>query len=149
MKFLADTNLVSELTKAQPSPAVILWMEKNDAEVGLSWISVAELRSGVLSLPAGRKRDTLQDDVEQLIADYYDDDGPRLTGATANRYAELVASRKRSGIPCAWADTVMAAVALEHGLTVVTRNTKDFPDVPTVNPWNEEAPDADTGGTED
>jgi len=143
VKFLADTNLVSELTKAKPSPAVIRWMERNDSEVVLSWISVAELRSGVLCLPAGRKRDSLQDDVEQLIADYYDDDGLQLTRATATRYAELVASRKRSGIQCAFADTVMAAVALEHGITVVTRNNKDFPDVTTVNPWNEKAPDAE------
>jgi predicted nucleic acid-binding protein len=144
VKFLADTNVVSELTKAAPSPAVVRWMETNDAEVGLSWIAAAELRSGVLSLPEGKRRDSLQDDVEQLIADYYDDDGLRLTIATANRYAELVASRKRSGIHCSFADTVTAAVALERGLTVVTRNIKDFPDVPTVNPWNEKAPAAST-----
>ncbi len=149
MKFLADTNLVSELIKAQPSASVTRWMRQHDQEVALSWISVAELRSGVMSLPAGRKRDSLRDDVEQLIADYYDEDGLRLNGPTANRYADLVASRKRSGIQCGFADTVIAAFAFEHGLTVVTRNTSDFPDVPTVNPWNEKAAGDDADGLEE
>lgn len=149
MNFLADTNLVSELTKADPRPSVIRWMMQHDQDVVLSWISVAELRSGVLSLPAGKKRDLLQADVEELIADYYDEDRFRLTGPTAHRYAELVASRKRAGIQCGFADTVIAAVALEHGMTVVTRNAKDFPGVPTVNPWKEKAPDDDVEGQKD
>jgi len=149
VNFLADTNLVSELTKAEPSPSVIRWMRQNDAWVFLSWISVAELRSGVLSLPPGKKRTSLQQDVEEFIADYYDEDRLRLTGPTADRYAGLVSSRKRAGIQCGFADTVIAAVALEHGLTVVTRNAKDFPDVPTVNPWNEEAAGDDADGLED
>lgn len=146
MKFIADTNLVSELTKALPSPSVRRWVSDNGDDVGLSWVSVAELRAGIQSMPPGKKRDTLHEDIEGLIADFYDDDLLRLTGATAVRYAELVARRKHAGMQIHFADTVIAALALELGMTVATRNTKDFPGVPTVNPWDEDAPGGEEGG---
>lgn len=139
MKFLADTNLVSELAKAAASPSVKRWMEAHGEEVGLSWVSVAELRAGIQVMPPGKRRDLLHEDIEGLIADD-DDELLQLSGDTAVRHADLVARRKPAGIQIHFADTVIAAVALEHGLTVVTRNTKDFPDVPTVNPWDEQTP---------
>ncbi len=137
MTYLADTNLVSELTKAKAVPAVVRWMESNADEVVISWVSVAELRAGIKMLPPGKKRDVLHEDIEALIADYYHEDLVRLQESTAARFAELVARRRSKGAPYHFADAVIASIALDRGLRVATRNTSDFPDVPTVNPWDE------------
>ncbi len=148
MTYLADTNLVSELTRARTSPSVVRWMESNGDDVVISWVSVAELRAGIQMLPPGKKRDVLSDDIEALIADYYHEDLVRLEDSTAARFAELVASRKSKGSPYHFADAVIASIALDRGLTVATRNTRDFADVPTVNPWDEKAPAGDGEGHE-
>jgi predicted nucleic acid-binding protein len=139
VKFLADTNLVSELTKARPDPAALAWIRKNDADLVLSWVSVAELRAGVALMPQGRRREEMQAAVEALIEDFYEDSSVPLLDSTATFVAELARRHRDAGISPGWPDTVIAAVCLEHGLTVATRNTEDFPDVPTVNPWNKPA----------
>jgi len=62
-----------------------------------------------------------------------------LLGSTATFVADLSRQHRDAGVSPGWPDTVIAAVCLEHGLTVATRNTQDFPGVPAVNPWNNPA----------
>jgi len=137
VKFLADTNLDSELTKLRPDPTVLAWIRANDPDLVLSWVSVAELRAGVALMPKGRRRDEMRAAVESLIADFYEDTSVPLLGSTAAFVADLAERHRSAGLSPGWPDTVIAAVCMEHGLTVATRNTQDFPDVPTVNPWDE------------
>jgi predicted nucleic acid-binding protein len=72
-----------------------------------------------------------------------------LTDGTARAFGSLVATRKVAGKPKPWPDTVIASIAQDHCLTVATRNTDDFAEVPTVNPWDEKAPGANAEGQED
>lgn len=139
MKFLADTNLVSELIKVRPNEAVMAWIRENDPDLVLSWVSVAELRAGVALMPQGRRREEMQVAVEALIEDFYEETSLPLLGSTATCVADLARRHRDAAISPGWPDTVIAAVCVEHGLTVATRNTQDFPGVPTVNPWNSPA----------
>ena len=146
MKFLVDTNLISELTKARPDPSVIAWVSAHDAEMVMCWVSVAELRAGVAILPKGRRRDPLHEDVEALIEDFYEESEVPLQGSTAEMVAVLAERNRAAGLAQGWPDTVIAAVALEHGLMVATRNTSDFPGIPTINPWEAPTSSEESGG---
>jgi predicted nucleic acid-binding protein len=146
MKFLVDTNLISELTKARPDPAVRAWVSAHDAEMVMCWVSVAELRSGVALLPQGRRRDQLHEDVEALIEDFYEESEVPLQGATAEMVAMLAERNRAAGLAQGWPDIVIAAVAVEHGLVVATRNTSDFPGIPTINPSEAPTASGESGG---
>jgi predicted nucleic acid-binding protein len=140
MKFIADTNLLSELIGRRPAPSVVRWVRDHEDDLVVSWVTIAELRKGVSLHPDGRRQIELGELVDRLEANFYDPQEIPLTSATATEFGSLVGSRKRSGQPISWPDTVIAAQAKELGLTVATRNTRDFPDVPTVNPWDEAGP---------
>lgn len=149
MKFIADTNLLSELIARRPSDSVQRWAVEHEEELVVSWVTIAELRKGVALHPDAGRRLELGDLVDRLEANFYDDQDIPLTSATSKKFGSLVASRKRSGQNLSWPDAVLASQAIERGLTIATRNTKDFPDVPTVNPWNGKAPGDDAEGQED
>lgn len=136
MKYVADTNLLSELLKPDPNPGVVQWVDAAGDDLVVSVVTVGELRLGVASLPEGKRRQKLGVLVEELIADYY---APELNyglGSTA-AFADLAARRLRAGTVQSYPDTLLAALAVEHGLVVVTRNVRHFPDVVTHNPWSE------------
>ena len=90
-------------------------------------------------MPQGRRREEMQVAVEALIEDFYEETSLPLLGSTATCVADLARRHRDAAISPGWPDTVIAAVCVEHGLTVATRNTQDFPGVPTVNPWNSPA----------
>lgn len=134
--YLLDTNVVSELRKASKAdPQVVAWAEQVDVQfLHVSVISILEIRMGILSV---QRKNKAQAEVlgawlsRQVI--------PGFTGrilpvdlAVALRCAELHVPDPRSD-----RDALIAATALAHGLTVVTRNTKDFDPtgVMTLNPW--------------
>ena len=149
MKFIADTNLLSELIGRRPSSHVVRWVRDHEDDLVVSWVTIAELRKGVSLHPDAQRQIELGQLVDGLESNFYDPHEMPFTSATASEFGRLVAARKRSGLPISWPDTVIAAQAKEVGLTVATRNTKDFPDVPTVNPWNEKAAGDDADGLED
>ena len=136
MKYLADTNLLSELLKPGPNAEVVRWVDSVGDDLVLSVVTAGELRLGVEHLPAGKRRRTLGPLVEELIADYY---APELNYGlgTTVVFAELAARRMRNGTIQSYPDTLLAALALEHGLVVVTRNVRHFPDLSVHNPWPE------------
>lgn len=146
MTFIADTNVVSELFTPKPNPRVVRWVRDNDPEICISWVTVAELRKGVDLQPDPNRRRKLAALVDRMIEDYFDPEAMMLTDETARTFGALVSKRKLAGKPKPWPDTVIAAIAQNLCLTVATRNTDDFADVPTVNPWYEKAPGANAGG---
>ncbi len=137
--FLLDTNVPSEIGKPFPQPSVLRWLGTvEETETFLSVVSLGEMRKGCELLEPGSKRRLqlerwLEDDVYKWLAGRI----LPVTEAIAERWGRLEAKRQRLGLPLNTADGQIAATALEHGLTLVTRNVNDFRDlgVTLFNPW--------------
>lgn len=140
--ILLDTNVLSELMRPQPSPAVLAWFDARQAEdapLVTSSITQAEILLGIALLPAGRRRAQLAD----AAAGLFDEDfGPDaclpFDGLVAADYAALVAARTAQGRPISTEDAQIAAIALARGLALATRNGRDFGGIDSlalVDPW--------------
>lgn len=134
MTYLADANVLSEATKPLPDPKVLGWLQKNEREVAVDPIVLGELRFGILLLPSGRRRRRLEQWFAQGIGRIH---CLPWDAATGLRWAELLASLRASAQAMPVKDSMIAATALVHGLTIATRNTSDFAKagVDIVNPF--------------
>ena len=138
MSFLLDTNVVSEWTKPRPNAGVVEWLtEVDEDEVFLSVVTFAELRHGIERLPTGARRRRLDDWLRSDLPLRFDARIVGVDGAIADEWGRLVARCEKRGRPIHAMDALIAATALVHGLTLVTRNTADFQaSVSTLlNPW--------------
>jgi hypothetical protein len=135
LSYLLDTNVVSELARARPEPALIEWISTvADDSLFLSVLTIGELREGVEALPSGRKRESLRLWLETDLARWFGDRLLPVDAAVADRWGRLVAAAKST--PAA-IDSLLAATALQHDLRLVTRNVADFAflGLEVVNPW--------------
>lgn len=134
MRYLVDADVLSELTKPAPDQRAVQWLYRNESELAVSPIVLGELEYGILVLPAGSKRRKLQRWFSNRIARLRVCD---LDATTAAAWAILLARMKKRGLAMPIKDSLIAATALVHGLTVATRNTADFRNagVPLVNPF--------------
>ena len=136
--ILLDTNVVSEPLRRAPEPRVGAWLDAQALEtLHLSAITVAELRFGVRSLPVGRRRDRLHEDLERRVL-------PMFTGrilafdlAASQAYGELMAKARSAGRTLAVSDGYIAATAAANAMMVATRDTAPFvaAGLKTFNPW--------------
>jgi predicted nucleic acid-binding protein len=136
--FLLDTNVPSELTRISPDPRVSGWVEAQDnASLYLSVVSVGELRKGLCMLAQGKRRVQLEQWFEYFLLPSFDTRILSVTQTVSNRWGVLSADCRLKGNPLNMADGMIAATAIEHDLTVVTRNVKDFTGlgVDILNPW--------------
>jgi predicted nucleic acid-binding protein len=136
--FLLDTNVLSEFSRTgDPDQRVDRWL-KATAEESLfaSVLTFAEIRRGIELLLSGKRRTQLEEWQEDLVASFEDRLLP-VTKAIADRWAVLSAQAQRRGTPLSNIDGLIAATAMEHDLTLATRNVKDFAGlgVPIFNPW--------------
>lgn len=141
MAYLLDTCVLSEFVKAEPSAAAQAWIARqNEETLFMAAISLAELHRGVARLPDSRRKTDLDAWLARLEASLDKRILP-FTQKTAAWWGHLYAAAEIRGQKPALADSLIAATALEHGLTLVTRNEKDFTALPVLllNPWN--APD--------
>ncbi|HKT20136.1 MAG TPA: type II toxin-antitoxin system VapC family toxin [Stellaceae bacterium] len=137
MRFLLDTNILSEIAKPSPSASLIAWMsEQKDEDLFIAALTVAEIRRGALEKPAGKRRD-------QLEAWFSGPEGPQalfagrvlpFDEAAALIWARLMAAGKVAGRPRSALDAIIAAVAEANGCVVVTNNEKDFEEIEYINP---------------
>jgi toxin FitB len=137
MRYLLDTNIISNVVKPSPSEDLLAWMaEQKDEDLFISSLTVAEIRRGVLEKPAGKRRD-------QLEAWFSGPEGPQALFAgrvlpfdegAALIWAWLMADGKSSGRSRSALDTIIAAVAEANGCVVVTDNERDFEGVEIINP---------------
>ena len=137
--FLLDTNVPSELTRARSDPRVSNWVEAQDnAFLHLSAVSVGELRRGFTLLPQGKRRTQLEQWFEHYLLPLFANRILSVTKDVGNRWGVLSAECRLRGTALNTADGMIAATALEHDLTVVTRNVKDFTGLGVVllNPWD-------------
>ena len=138
MTVLLDTNVVSELIRKSPAPAVAHWVSGHPLEdLFLSAVSQAELRYGAAILPAGRRRDTLFLKIEAMLCDAFDDRVLPFDSDAARAYGSIAAVRRSTGRPVAPADCQTAAIAASRGMAVATCNVRDFEGmgIEILDPW--------------
>ena len=138
MSVLVDTNVISELIRRSPDPAVVDWAASHALEsLHFSAVGEAELRYGAAIMPAGRRRDALLADIERMLSDAFTNRILPFESAAARAYAEIAAKRRSAGRPIQPADCQIAAIARSRGLALATRNVRDFADVgiDIVDPW--------------
>ena len=123
MKYLVDANVLSEVTKPDPHPAVVEWIRRNERDLAVDPIIVGELRFGILLLPAGKRRTRLERWFESGVQRLHCIPWEAETGM---RWAQLLARLRACGRAMPIKDSLVAATALSHDLTVVTRNLADF-----------------------
>jgi len=136
--FLLDTNIPSELVKIQPEPRVQAWVAAQDlATLFISVVSFGEIRRGITQRSPGKRTTELEIWLEQDLTILFSNRILPLTRSTAERWGVLDYQRQLAGHPLDVADGMIAATAMEHGLTLVTRNVKDFAGlgVSILNPW--------------
>jgi toxin FitB len=136
--IVLDTNVLSALMTPGRYPAVESWLAiQTEADLYLSVITEAELRQGVLALPAGKRRDTLAADVELTLIDF----SARVLSvdrAVAAVCASVINARRMIGRPIQFADALIAATCKIHGAMLATHNTRDFEgcDIALIDPFS-------------
>lgn len=137
MRYLLDTNIISNVTKPYPSESLLEWMaEQSDEDLFIASLTLGEIRKGVLEKPPGKRRD-------QLEAWLSGPEGPQALFAgrilpfdesAALIWARLMAEGRAIGRPRSALDTIIAAVAAANDCIVVTDNGKDFAGIDIINP---------------
>lgn len=135
MSYLLDTNVLSELRRRVPDPAVVAWVEGRPASTFfLSVLTLGEIRRGIESLGDERRRLRLLDWLEAQVPAFFSGRILAVDLPVADRWGRLLA---QAGRPLPAIDSLLAATALQHGLRLVTRNVRDFafPGLELINPW--------------
>jgi predicted nucleic acid-binding protein len=137
--ILLDTNVVSELMRPVPEPKVLEWLDAQPAaDVWISAVTVGEIRLGIALLPDGQRKERVAGLAEAMFQEDFSGSCLSYDMLAAAEYAAIVATRTRQGRPISVEDAQIAAIARSGGLTLATRNTKDFSEVeelPLMNPW--------------
>lgn len=138
MSFLLDTNVVSEWAKPRPNPGVVAWLAgTNEDQVFLSVVTLAELRHGIERMATGQRQRQLGAWLENEIPMRFEGRVLSIDPAIADACGKLVARSEAEGRPVEAMDAFLAATALVHQLTLVTRNTAHFDSIlkALLNPW--------------
>lgn len=133
MKWLLDTNTISEITRPKPAAEVIDWLDANETDSAISAISIGEMLVGIERMPESKRRRSvirafnfLREDYAGKVLDF--------TEGAAVEWGRLVAAAKKQGRNLSVLDSQIEATAIHFSLTVVTRNVDDFFH-PIFNPW--------------
>ena len=136
MSYLVDTDVLSELRRRDPDANVVRWMAQRPAiTLYLSVLTLGELRKGITPLYEGERKRRLLDWLDVELPAYFSGRILPIDSAVADRWGRLQA---RAGKPLSAIDSLLAATALAHGMTLVTRNLKDFqhPELTLLDPWD-------------
>ena len=141
LSWLLDTNVASELMRSRTDRRVARFLSRiANEQVGLAAISVWEVLNGIRKLPAGRRRSALDTRFRNVLDSYRDRVLP-WTEDDARVCARIMEEKRKRGesLDAQLPDAFLAAVAVRRGLTIVTRNTRDFENTGarTVNPWKD------------
>ncbi len=135
MSYLLDTNVISELRRKTPEPSVIAWFSKRPAStLYLSVLTLGELRKGIESVKDLERRMALTDWIETELPAFFTGRILPIDVKVTDRWGRLLAA---AGRPLPAIDSLLAATAAHHDLSVVTRNSRDFDNLglSIINPW--------------
>lgn len=134
MKYLVDANVLSEVTRPEPFPGVVDWLRKHEHDLIVTPIILGEIEYGIGLTTSPRKRKELEvwfaEGMKRMrVID--------LDSGTASVWAALLVRLKKKGRAMPVKDSLIAASAIQHQLTIVTRNMSDFQHagVPLINPF--------------
>lgn len=139
MSFLLDTNALSEPQRPRPDATYMAWLEEQSPlHLYTSVLSFGEIRHGVLSLPAGARRDAIEAWLAKALSSF----GPRIMPIdvrVAETWAAVMRTHRQKGLTISAVDELIAATAMTHDLTVVTRNIRHFEQsgCKLASPWTE------------
>ncbi len=136
MSYLIDTNVLSELRRRSPDPDVVAWFEgRRTQTLYLSVLTIGELRKGIDGLTDDPRKHALLDWLQTDLPQFFAGRVLPIDVRIADRWGQLAA---REGRPLPTIDSLLAATALAHGLTLVTRNLRDFqfPGLEVLDPWS-------------
>ena len=136
--FLLDTNIISELVKPKPEANVTEWVENTDESLlYLSVLTLGEIRRGIAALHQSRRRATLEAWLDKDLRARFEGRILVIDQEVADRWGLLTGAARNSGKVLPVIDGLLAATALEHNLTLVTRDTGQIPSmgVAVFNPW--------------
>jgi predicted nucleic acid-binding protein len=136
--IVVDTNVISELMRGEPDPAVLAWVAAQPrALLYTTYVNQAEVLYGIGALPAGRRRTALAAAAEAMFAEDFAGRVLPFEVRAAARYPEIVLARRRAGNPIEKFDALVAATALAAGATVATRDTGGFVGcgLTVIDPW--------------
>lgn len=139
MSFLLDTNVLSEIRRPQPDLQVLAWLDQVDEDrTYLSVITLAEIARGVALMAEGRRRNELAQWLELDLPARFGDRILPVDTQIALIWGKLLASTRKEGIGLSVMDGWIAATAIALQLTLVTRNTRDFENLPLtlLDPWS-------------
>ena len=123
MNYLVDANILSEPTKPAAEPKVVAWLRQNERLLFVDPVILGEIRFGIYLLPEGRKKRRLEHWFMHVVQKTQCLSWQAVTGL---RWAKLLADLRSTGQSMPIKDSLIAATALSHDLTVVTHNTADF-----------------------
>jgi predicted nucleic acid-binding protein len=138
VRFLLDTNVLSEVHRPEPDRQVLEWLAELDEDRAfISVISLAEIRRGIAFLDGGRKREALVNWLSHDLPQRFAGRVLLIDEAVAFAWGDLMGSARKRGIGLAAMDGLIAATAFAKDLTLVTRNTKDFQafGLSLIDPW--------------
>jgi hypothetical protein len=138
--FLLDTNVLSALMLVQLPAALVTWRAETPSRLlYTAAVCQAEILAGIAVLPAGRRRSDLLGAAREVFENGFAGKIWPFDPAAAEAYAEIFAARRRAGRPTKPTDLMIAAIALAHDASIITRNVRDFDGcgVAIVNPWEE------------
>lgn len=140
--FLLDTNVISEFNRrGEPDRLVKQWLEAADTDfLYTSVLTLGEIRFGVELLPLSKRRTQLQQWLDRDVPEWFEGRILPVDQSISDRWGFVRAQAQMKGRPLSVIDALLAATALRHNLTIVSRNASDFSVVglAVVNPW--EAP---------
>jgi len=136
--YLLDTNCISELVRIKPEPRVVAWTQAaEETLLYLSVLTLGEIRKGLAGLPQGKRQTHLETWLEIELRARFAGRILAIDVWVADRWGLLAANAKKEGKTLSTIDGLLAATALHHNLTVVSRNDSGFADtqVQVLNPW--------------
>ncbi len=137
MSYLLDTNVISELQRKAPNKLVQRWFnERPSTSLYLSVLTLGELRKGIEGIAELRRRLAMSDWLEVKLPAFFNGRILSVDHQVSDCWGRLAA---KAGRPTAAIDSLIGATASHHGLSLVTRNTKDFEclNLEIINPWDE------------
>jgi len=139
MNYLLDTCVLSEFTRRRPDEKVVRWLDQiADEKLFLNAITIGEIQHGIQRLPDSSRKSNLLIWMNNGLIERFGKRILSLDTATLILWGNLIARMEKSGHPMPAMDSLIAATALQHHLTIITRNTNDFQPcgVQLINPWD-------------